>query len=125
MARPTGDALREALEVIANCDGLRRVFLAELTALPNGKEKDDAHRWFQSGSAETFKEVAQFAKAALASQPVETKGPWIARLDNDIAFSEGWWVHCQLNRRPKRWYGPFTEPQARGVARELNRLEPK
>ena len=60
--------------------------------------------------------------AALASQPVETKGPWIARCGNE-SVTEGWWVHSQRNTHPRRWYGPFTEPQARGVADKLNELE--
>lgn len=67
--------------------------------------------------------VAKLSRAL--AQPVETTGPWKAKLwlpvpEDYAGDAEVWFV----GRGERIGHGPFTEPQARGVANTLNRLEP-
>ncbi len=93
-----------------------------LTAPPTGDLREAAEELvkFAKGSGDCPPPLEWLAtlitdlSTALASQPVETKGRWEARCFTDKP--DDWWVNS---------HGPFTEPQARGVADKLNELEPK
>ena len=103
---PTGD-LREAAQKVLD------IFLeeTEFSGTP-----DPVLRWVERVSI-----AAQQMKLALASQPVETKGPWSVELY--LGAKMMWEVTNSINPRRTRFLG--TEPQARGVADKLNELEPK
>ena len=114
-APPTGDALREAAQEMLDVEKAQQL----LRANPYRDTESEMEAWdaMHVGYQNALSELRE----ALASHPVETKGPWEAYQGR----SKSWWAWQPEGALDIEHYGPFTEPQARGVARELNRQEPK
>ncbi len=125
---PTGDALREAAQLPDAWE--KRAADTERNLKSGGYNADETGRLRECIAG--WRYCAAQLRTALASQPVETKGPWKAkwgRFQGDRTETDWWWVklsadHPEFLTRNRVLYGPFTEPQARGVADTLNRLEP-
>ncbi len=86
---------------------------------------EDCFGWFDV-PPEVYESGVQLCPlcAGRREAAVETKGPWKTVQDEDLGDDRFVERHPTTGKNIRAtFYGPFTEPQARGVADTLNRLE--